>query len=102
MKFLKAKTAGLCLLVSAISATAQIPKRTIAIKKTASPIKIDGIINEPAWKQAPVADKFVCLRPTPFKPENPGNASTVYFLYDNEGIYVGGYFYEMEKDSMAM
>jgi hypothetical protein len=102
MKFLKAKTAGLCLLVSAMCATAQIPKRTIAIKKIASPVKIDGIINEQAWKQAPVADKFVCLRPTPFKPENPDNASTVYFLYDNEGIYVGGYFYEKEKDSMAM
>ena len=79
---------------TAISATAQIAKRTIAIKKIASPVKIDGIINEQAWKRAPVADKFVCLRPTPFKPENPDNASQVYFLYDNEGIYVGGYFHE--------
>ena len=37
------------------------------------------VLDEPAWKDAPVADKFIALRPTPFKPENPDNARRFIF-----------------------
>ena len=52
-------------------------------------------------KQPPVADKFIELRPTPFKPENEQNATKIFIMYNNEGIYVGGYFHERTKDSIA-
>jgi hypothetical protein len=104
MNFLKVQTIGLLLLVFALSASAQskIPQRKISIVKTTAKFKIDGVIDEPAWKTGALADKFTALRPVAFKPESQDNATEVYFLYDNEGIYVGGYLHEKNKDSIAM
>ena len=78
-----------------------IEKKNIKIKKTTEIIKIDGLLNDAAWKTAPVADNFTELEPTPFKPERPGYETKVYFLYNNEGITVGGYLFEKTKDSIA-
>lgn len=100
MNLLQIKTVGLCLLIST-SAFCQIEKRKLSAKRINTPIKIDGIIDEAAWKEAPVANKFIELRPTPFKKEDPENATEVYFLYDNDGIYVGGYLHERTKDSIS-
>ena len=78
-----------------------IEKKNIKIKKTTEIIKIDGLLNDAAWKTAPVADNFTELEPTPFKPERPGYETKVYFLYNNEGITIGGYLFEKTKDSIA-
>ncbi len=103
MNFLKVQTACLLLCLCAMGATAQnkIPQRKVNIVKTDAVFKIDGLLNEPAWKTGALADKFTALRPVAFKPESPDNASEVYFLYNNEGIYIGGYFHEKNKDSIA-
>ncbi|HNP53479.1 MAG TPA: DUF5916 domain-containing protein [Ferruginibacter sp.] len=77
------------------------PKRSLPAKRIHSSIKIDGMLDETAWKDAPVADKFIAMRPTPFQPENPANATNIYLLYNNEGIYVGGYLKEANRDSIA-
>lgn len=97
---LKMKVICFCILLSTI-AFGQTEKRKLAIKRTTAAIKIDGILNESVWKEAPVADKFVELRPVPFRVESSDNATEVYFLYNNEGIYVGGYLHEKTKDSIA-
>ncbi len=83
------------------TAFSQTEKKKLAIKKITTAIKIDGSLEDAAWKGAPLADKFVELRPTPFLKESDDNASQVYFLYDNSGVYVGGYFHEKNKDSIA-
>jgi len=83
------------------TAFSQTAKRQLPAKRITAAIKIDGVLNETAWKDAPVADKFITLRPTPFIPESAGNPTQVYFLYDNDGIYVGGYLHEKNKDSIA-
>ena len=83
------------------AAFSQSEKKKLAIKKITTAIKIDGSLEDAAWKGAPLADKFVELKPTPFLKESDDNASQVYFLYDNSGIYVGGYFHEKNKDSIA-
>jgi Domain of unknown function (DUF5916) len=105
MNFFKpAAAALLCLQFSniAMGQTAEkIPKKKINAVRISKSLKVDGIIDEPEWKTAPVADKFVALRPTPFVAESDENRSEVYFLYNNEGIYVGGYFHEKTKDSIA-
>lgn len=103
MKFLKIPAIGLCILFTASGASAQnrIPQRKLPIKKTNADFKIDGVLDEPGWQEAPLADSFTCLRPTPFKPEG-ANPTKVYFLYNDEGIFVGGYLYEKNKDSIAM
>ncbi len=83
------------------AAFGQAEKKKIAAQRITTSLKIDGILTEPEWKTAPVADKFTTLRPTPFIPESPDNKTEMYFLYNDEGIYIGGYFHEKYKDSIA-
>ncbi|MEO6730499.1 MAG: DUF5916 domain-containing protein [Ferruginibacter sp.] len=94
---------GLILLIlfTSSSVFAQLTKKEITAYRTTASIVIDGIPNEEAWKSAAVADSFIELRPTPFKAEDPANATKVFIMYSNEGIYVGGYLYERNKDSIA-
>lgn len=95
---LLALCAGILLCTTAYS---QIEKKKLTIKRTASAIKIDGSLEETAWKDAPLATDFVELRPTPFRKESYENRSEVYILYDNEGVYVGGYLHERTRDSVS-
>ncbi len=89
-----------CILLST-AGFSQAEKRKLAIKRITTAIKIDGVLDDADWKGAPLADKFVELRPTPFRQESVDNATEIYFLYTNEGIYVGGYLHEKNKDSIA-
>jgi hypothetical protein len=100
MIFFKLKALCICMLL-ATTAFCQPPKKSITAKRIAATLKVDGILDEAEWKTAAVADKFTALRPTPFVPENSDNKSEVYFLYNAEGIYIGGYFHEKTKDSIA-
>lgn len=77
------------------------PIKKIVIKKATSPVKIDGEINEPAWKNATVADQYIEQQPKPFVPEGSANRTESYLLYSNEGVYIGGYLHERTKDSIA-
>ncbi len=100
MNYFKSSILCFCILLSTVGFS-QVEKRKLAIRRINSPIKIDGVLDDAVWKDAPLADKFVELRPTPFKAESAENASEVYFLYDNEGVYIGGYLHEKSKDSIA-
>ena len=101
MNFLKPKVVSLLMLITS-SAFCQTEKKTITAQRISRSLKIDGILDEPEWKTAPVADKFIELRPTPFKLEDTVHTATkVYFLYNNEGIYIGGYCHERTKDSIS-
>ncbi len=93
----------LCLNSSAQStASKQAPApKQLAAKRVTTPIKLDGLINEVAWKDAPAALGYTEFRPTPFRAEDPANRTKVYMLYNDEGIYLGGYCYERTKDSIS-
>ena len=78
-----------------------IPKKRITVKKITGSIKIDGELNDMAWKNAAEANEFTQLEPTPFLSEPAGNRSEVKFIYDNNGVYIGGYMHETNKDSIA-
>jgi hypothetical protein len=92
-----------CLLFSifSLSLFAQSSPKTLIAKRTISPIKIDGVLNDSAWKDAPAALGYTEFRPTPFRKEDPELRTEVYMLYDNEGIYMAGYCHERTKDSIA-
>ena len=100
MKCFKLKALCFCILLTS-AAFGQTAKKQLTAKRIQSTIKIDGVLDDPGWKDAPLADKFISLRPTPFMPESPDNATQVYFVYNNEGIYIGGYLHEKTKDSIA-
>ncbi len=100
MKIFALAASCFCMLLTT-TAFGQIAKKQLAAKRIQSTIKIDGVLDDEAWKGVAAADKFTALRPTPFIPESPDNATEVYIVYNNEGIYVGGYLHEKFKDSIA-
>jgi hypothetical protein len=70
-------------------------------KKVAKNIKIDGLLNEPAWQEASFINDFTEFRPTPNrKPENEIRTET-HIMYSDEGVYIGGKCYERNKDSIS-
>jgi uncharacterized protein YbcV (DUF1398 family) len=77
-----------------------VPK-TLPAKRTTATIKIDGNLDEPAWKDAPAALGYTEFRPTPFLKEDSAIRTEVYMLYNDEGIYIGGYCHERTKDSIS-
>jgi len=93
----------ICLLLIPFSVTAlaqSVPK-TLPAKRTSLPIKIDGVLDDEAWKDAPAALDYTEFRPTPFKKEDPALRTECYMLYSDEGIYFSGYCHERTRDSIA-
>lgn len=92
----------ICLLFF-VSTTAfsQPTPRKLPAKRTTLPIKIDGILDDAAWKDAPAALGYTEFRPTPFKKEDSSIRTECYMLYSDEGIYFSGYCHERTKDSIA-
>jgi hypothetical protein len=75
-------------------------KRLPAVRTTL-PIKIDGEINDEAWKSAPMAGGLVEQRPAFGEMENEKTKTEIYLLYDDEAIYVGGFCHELSRDSIS-
>ncbi|MFZ9387148.1 MAG: DUF5916 domain-containing protein [Chitinophagaceae bacterium] len=76
------------------------PKQLPA-KRTVKPVKIDGLLDEEAWKDAAVMSDLVAFRPVVGAPELPENRTVTYLMYNDEGIYFGGYCHERTRDSIA-
>src|SRR6266542_5820043 len=94
----------LCLFLSVIfclQVSAQITPKKIQAKRTTASIKIDGNLDDAAWKDASVATDLVEWRPDFGKTEAQTNKTIIYFLYDNTSVYVGGYCHERTKDSIS-
>jgi len=83
------------------STEAQIVPKQMPAKRTTAVLKIDGLIDEAAWKEATPATNFIEWRPNAGKPQDSAIKTIVYLLYDNTSVYVGGYCYERTKDSVS-
>jgi hypothetical protein len=79
---------------------AQTPKELPA-KRTNQSVKIDGILNDSAWKDAAIMTNLIEFRPNVGQVEDPATKTVSYLMYNDEGIYFGGYCYERTKDSIA-
>ncbi|NOT50312.1 MAG: carbohydrate binding family 9 domain-containing protein [Chitinophagaceae bacterium] len=101
MKIKTIVTSGLSLLIGSFAFAQSPAPKQLAATRTTKPIKIDGLINDEAWKDAPVMTDLVEFRPTVGAVEKPETKTVSYLLYDDEGIYFGGYCYERTKDSIA-
>ncbi|MEI9808602.1 MAG: DUF5916 domain-containing protein [Bacteroidota bacterium] len=55
----------------------------------------------PAWKDAALMTDLIEFRPKMGAKEQYENRSETWLMYDNEGIYFGGYLHERTKDSIA-
>lgn len=85
----------------AVTTYAQTLPKQLKAKRTAKPIKIDGLIDEEAWKDAPLATNFIEWRPTFGAVEDSSTRTEVRILFDNTSVYVAGYCHERTRDSVS-
>ncbi len=72
-------------------------KQEITATTAGQSMKIDGVLDEEAWRNAEIATDFTDETPTPNIPSD--RKTEVRVLYDNASIYVGAVLYEA-KDSI--
>lgn len=79
--------------------TAQAKPTLEAIRIDGS-IKIDGVLDDEGWQDAPVGSDFTNLQPVPdLKPQQK---SEVQVVYNDDGFYVGMMLYDASPDSILM
>ena len=102
MQKIKTSFVAILLLISmmAFSQTPPAP-RQLPAQRTTKAVKIDGLINDEAWKDAAMMTDMVEFRPTVGRKEDPETKTIAYLMYNDEGIYFGGHCYERTKDSIA-
>ena len=92
----------LSLLLSGISTSyAGDSTRNIKSVRTNLPIKIDGNIQEDAWKQASFFNNFSEQKPSFGLKEDEATRTEIWLLYDDNAIYVSGFCHERTKDSIS-
>ncbi|MEO7103657.1 MAG: DUF5916 domain-containing protein, partial [Gemmatimonadaceae bacterium] len=73
--------------------------RSMTAVRTTGPIHLDGVLDEPAWANAPVADHF--MESFPNSKEIPPDRTEVRVLYDNQALYVGVRMYDSQPKLIA-
>src|SRR5690348_1269901 len=91
----------IALLCSTILLGQSTPPKTLPAKRTTASFKIDGNLEEAAWKEAQPATRFVEWRPNFGAIEDNDTRTEIYLLYDNVSIYIGGYCHEKSRDSVS-
>ncbi len=59
------------------------------------------MLTDSAWKDAAMMTDLVEFRPKIGDKEEYSNRTEAWLMYDDEGIYFGGYCHEKTKDSIA-
>ena len=77
---------------------AVVTKKIIGAVRVQETPKIDGILDEEIWKNAPIATDFIQNSPNPGN--QPSQKTEVRVLYDNTAMYIGATMYDVSKDSI--
>ncbi|MBO3273019.1 DUF5916 domain-containing protein [Hymenobacter defluvii] len=83
---------------SASTAATSAPKRQLQALRITEGIKLDGVLDEAVWQQAPVASQFIQNRPAPGLPER--HPTEVRILYDDANLYIGAVMHDVSADSI--
>lgn len=70
----------------------------ISAIKIDSSIKVDGKLDESEWEKALPFNKFI--QKDPDEGKNPSEKTEIYFLYDENALYVGAIMYDSSPDSI--
>ncbi len=90
------------LLLLALLANAQPPApKELPAKRTTKPVKIDGLLNDEAWKDAATMSNLIEFRPKTGVVEAYETRTETWLMYNDEGIFFGGHCYERTKDSIS-
>ena len=84
--------------------SAQITKDRKKIKTTrvSTAPKIDGVLDDIAWKNTEIIKNFVMMRPDNGKAEPKTHRTEVKVTYDNAAIYIGAMLYDDKPASIPM
>ena len=74
--------------------------RIVSAVRITEEIRLDGVLDEPAWQLASPAANFIQWQPSPGEPAP--EPTEVYFLYDDENLYVGFICYDSEPDRIRV
>ncbi|WP_167855472.1 DUF5916 domain-containing protein [Hymenobacter fodinae] len=83
---------------TAAQAAVPAPKRQLQALRITEAIKLDGLLDEPIWQQAPIATDFIQNRPNPGPHEK--HPTEVRVLYDDANLYVGAIMHDVSQDSI--
>ena len=73
--------------------------RSASVASTASPITIDGVLDDAAWGAAITIGELVQRQPDTGKP--PSERTDVMLLRDEDNLYIGVYAYDAEPDRIV-
>jgi len=99
MRFLYLSILFLFCYSSSVGQNTPAPKKLPA-KRTGTSPKIDGLLDDPEWINAPIATGFIENNPTPGKVETEDRRTEVKLLYDDIAVYVSARMYA-NPDSVA-
>jgi hypothetical protein len=94
----------LCLVLLAGRALAENPqrdgngKRAITAVRTETPLKVDGLLNDPAWQNALFQGQFTQREPEEGAPAS--EKTEVGFLYNEKYLYIGVKCYDSEPEKI--
>ena len=80
-------------------ATAYLDRQVTAVR-IAEEITLDGLLNEASWSLAQPATDFIRWRPNPGEPAI--ETTEVYFLYDDDNLYIGFICHDTEPDNIRI
>jgi len=63
-----------------------------------SPVKVDGLLDEPAWQGPPAADRFV--QGDPVEGAAPSESTWAWVAWDNQALYVAARCWDAHPDSI--
>lgn len=88
----------LLLILFGTPAFAQIDRKILNAVRTEAPPRIDGTLNDEAWKNAEVATDFFQYRP--YNDRGASFPTEVFLLYDDNAIYIGAKMIDPNPDSI--
>ena len=77
---------------------AQNAKKQIEALRISKPPKMDGLLNDEIWQNAPVATDF--FQNEPYNDRKAEKETTVRVLYDDDALYIGAMMYDSSPDSI--
>lgn len=80
--------------------TDSIARKSINILRIQTAPKIDGVLDDEAWKEAPIATDFVERMPTNGRPIPDSLKTDVKIVYDDRGIYFGALMRDPSPDKI--
>ncbi|GAB3915570.1 DUF5916 domain-containing protein [Mucilaginibacter boryungensis] len=92
---------GLCLSCLTVCVFAQAPVKKLEAIKVTTPPKIDGVLDDDVWKNAPIATDFVENNPVAGRHEKNEERTEVKIAYDNAAIYVAARMHETSAGKVA-